>query len=184
VKLLQRMTLLALALVIVPKAAFAGTTGGLSGTVLDAETHAPIAGVKVTAISPSQTVTGFTDSSGHFAFVSLAPDEYTVTLEKTGYDSLSYAGASVFADAQQTLSFSMRKTLKTIANVTSRSASSLVRPGTTADLYSVNAEQQRQRPPQRLVGDRECSGRLRAREPGGILAGRARPRRRFRRSRL
>jgi hypothetical protein len=142
VNLLQRMTLLAIALAILPKATFAGTTGGLSGTVVDAETHAPIGGVKVTAISPSQTVAGFTDSSGHFAFVSLAPDEYTVTLEKTGYDSLSYAGASVFADAQQTLSFSMRKTLKTIANVTSRSASSLVRPGTTADLYSVNAEQQ------------------------------------------
>src|SRR5215469_10693811 len=36
----------------------------------------------------------------------------------------------------------MRKTLKTAANVTSRSSSSLVRPGTTADLYSVNAAQQ------------------------------------------
>jgi hypothetical protein len=120
----------------------AGTTGGLSGVVTDAETHAPIAGARVTATSPSQTVTNVTDGSGHFAFVSLAPDEYTIAIEKTGYDPVSYAGASVFADAQQTLSFSLHKTLKTIANVTSRSSSSLVRPGTTADLYSVNAAQQ------------------------------------------
>ncbi len=120
----------------------AGTTGGLSGTVTDYETHAPIAGAGVTVTSPSQTVSGVTDASGHFAFVSLAPDEYTVSISKNGYDSLSYAGAAVFADAQQTLSFSMRKALKTIANVTAQSSSSLVRSGTTSDLYSVNAAQQ------------------------------------------
>ena len=36
----------------------------------------------------------------------------------------------------------MHKALKTIAQVSSRSASSLVRPGTTADIYSINAAQQ------------------------------------------
>ncbi len=139
--MMRRVSIIAF-LFLMPLFARAGTTGGLSGTVTDADTHTPIAGAKVSAVSPSQTVSGFTDSGGHFAFVSLAPDEYTLTIEKGGYDSVSYAGASVLADAQQTLSFSMRKSLKTIANVTSRSASSLVRPGTTADLYSVNAEQQ------------------------------------------
>jgi hypothetical protein len=120
----------------------AGTTGGLAGTVSDAQTSAPIAGAKVTVTSPSQTASAVTDGSGHFAFVSLAPDEYTVAIEKDGYDSISYAGIGVFADAQQTVALRMHKHLKTIANVTSRSSSSLVRSGTTADLYSVNAAQQ------------------------------------------
>ena len=122
--------------------ALAGTTGGISGIVTIAGTATPIPGVKVTVTSPSQTAATSTDARGHFAFVSLAPDEYTIALEKSGYAPLSYAGVTVLADAQQTLSLSMRVALKTIANVTSRSASSLVKAGTTADIYSINAAQQ------------------------------------------
>src|SRR5579863_2590140 len=120
----------------------AGTTGGISGIVLEFGTATPLAGVAVSVTSPSQSASTTTDARGHFAFVSLAPDEYTIGLQKVGYSPVSYAGVAVFADAQQTLTLSMRVALKTIANVTSRSASSLVRPGTTADLYSVNAAQQ------------------------------------------
>jgi len=122
--------------------ASAGTTGGISGIVTETGTATPIAGVKVTVTSPSQSAATTTDARGHFAFVSLAPDEYTLALEKTGYAPDSYSGIAVFADAQQALTFSMRVALRTIASVTSRSGSSLVRPGTTADLYSVNAAQQ------------------------------------------
>ncbi len=120
----------------------AGTTGGISGVVTEVGTATPIAGAEVTVTSPSQSASTTTDARGRFAFVSLAPDEYTISLQKTGYTPLSYAGVAVLADAQQTLSLSMRIALKTIANVTSRSASSLVRPGTTADVYSINAAQQ------------------------------------------
>lgn len=120
----------------------AGTTGGISGIVSEFGTTTPLAGVAVNVTSPSQSASTTTDARGHFAFVSLAPDEYTISLNKPGYTPVSYAGVAVFADAQQTLTLSMRVALKTIASVTSRSASSLVRPGTTADLYSVNAAQQ------------------------------------------
>ncbi|MBV8343809.1 MAG: TonB-dependent receptor [Candidatus Eremiobacteraeota bacterium] len=120
----------------------AGTTGGISGIVSEFGTATPLAGVAVSVTSPSQSASTTTDARGHFAFVSLAPDEYTISLKRAGYSPISYAGIAVFADAQQTLTLSMRVALKTIANVTSRSSSSLVRPGTTADLYSVNAAQQ------------------------------------------
>src|ERR1700730_9489627 len=65
--------------------AFAGTTGGISGHVVDSVTQAPIAGAKVTAASPSETETATTDANGAYAFVSLAPDTYTVTASKDGY---------------------------------------------------------------------------------------------------
>ncbi len=120
----------------------AGTTGGISGIIVEYGTSTPIAGVSVNVTSLSQSAGTMTDARGHFAFVSLAPDEYTIALQKTGYAPISYAGVAVFADAQQTLTLSLRIALKTIANVTSRSSSSLVRPGTTADLYSINAAQQ------------------------------------------
>ena len=126
----------------IPALASAGTTGGILGVVTDAQTSAPLAGVGVTVSSPSQTATATTDSRGRFAFVSLAPDEYTISLSKTGYASGSYPGVAVFADASQTITLALRPALRTIASVKSTSGSSLVRSGTTADLYSVNAAQQ------------------------------------------
>ena len=122
--------------------ALAGTTGGVAGTVVDAASGAPVAGVRVSVKSPSQTESASTDADGRFAFVSLAPDTYTIETQKSGYESSSTAGVTVFADQQQTVVLRIRTALKTIANVTSRSSADLVRPGTTADVYSVNAAQQ------------------------------------------
>ena len=122
--------------------ALAGTTGGLSGTVVDEENGAPIANASVTASSPSQTVSIKTDGAGHFLFISLIPDTYTVSVEKDGYDPTSQSGLSIFADATQQYTLRVHKTLKEIAKVTSRSASNLVKPGQTADVYSVNATTQ------------------------------------------
>ena len=120
----------------------AGTTGTLTGTVDDAQTGKPLAGVKVTATSPSQTATGVTDGSGHFNFLSLAPDTYTVSAELTGFEAGSTPGVTIAADTTRVLPLTISKTLRQIGRVSSRSATSLVRPGTTADIYSINAAQQ------------------------------------------
>ncbi len=122
--------------------AHAGTTGGISGIVVLAGTSTPISGATVLVTSPSQSATTTTDARGHFAFVSLTPDEYTISLSKSGYSPVSVAGVAVFADAQQTLTLALRVALRTIASVTARSESGLVRSGTTADLYSINAAAQ------------------------------------------
>ncbi|TAM57977.1 TonB-dependent receptor [bacterium] len=116
--------------------ALGGTTGGLSGNVVLADTNAPVAGAKVSVSSPSEVQSTTTDAQGHFAFVSLAPDTYTVSVEKEGYQSVSQTGIAVFADNVQTVSISM---LKVIGKVTTRAVSALVKPGTTADVYSINA---------------------------------------------
>jgi hypothetical protein len=72
----------------------------------------------------------------------LIPDTYTVSIEKDGYDTASQSGLSIFADAVQNYGFKLHKALKTIAQVTSRSTGNLVKPGQTADVYSVNATTQ------------------------------------------
>ncbi len=140
-RILSTVLTCAFVLTAIPMMTLAGTTGTVSGVVTD-ESHAPIAGASVTATSPSETVTVTTDAGGHYAFVSLAPDEYTIAVQKSGFDNVSLSGVAVFADASQTVPITLRKSLKTIATVTSRSAGDLVRSGTTADLYSVNAAQQ------------------------------------------
>ncbi len=115
----------------------AGTTGSINGTLIDASTKAPLAGAKITASSPSQTVTTTTDPAGRFSFFSLAPDTYTISAEKTGYEPYSTTGVTVFADQQQTLNISTPKSLRTIGTVTARGRADLVQPGRTTDAYTV-----------------------------------------------
>jgi hypothetical protein len=117
----------------------AGTTGALSGTVADQSTGKPLAGVKVTVSSPSQSASTTSDGSGHFVFLYLAPDSYAFSAEDTGYEPVSQAGITVQADQTQTLTMSLPPSLKVVGRVTSRSATSLVKPGTTADVYAVDA---------------------------------------------
>jgi hypothetical protein len=120
----------------------ASVTGGLTGTVVDADTAAPIAGAQVTATSPSQSVSVTTDAAGHFSFLTLGPDTYTVTVSKSGYQPTSVPGQIVFADTVQTVSVRLPKALKTIARVSALAAGALVKSGTTADVYSINAAAQ------------------------------------------
>ena len=120
----------------------AGTTGGLSGTVTQTDTGAPISSAKVTVTSPSQTATTTTDNAGHFVFISLAPDTYTLSVEKAGFEPAALSGINIQADQHPSVAVNTRPTLRTIGRVTARSAADLVKPGTTADVYSVSAAQQ------------------------------------------
>ena len=123
--------------------AFAGTTGGLRGRVVDQVTKTALANVAVTATSVSQSATTRSDANGNFNFISLAPDTYVVSAQVQGYDSVSASGITVLADQVQTVgTFALAKTLRTIGQVRVRSTGALVRPGTTSDVYSVNAATQ------------------------------------------
>ena len=87
--------------------ALAGTTGGLSGQVTD-EKGAPVAGAAVKASSPQQTASVTTDAGGHFSFLDLAPDTYTVTAAKDGFEASNNTGVSVFADQTLTIAVGCR----------------------------------------------------------------------------
>ncbi|HEY4441813.1 MAG TPA: TonB-dependent receptor, partial [Candidatus Elarobacter sp.] len=102
-----------------------------------------MASARVTASSPSQSATATTDASGRFSFVSLAPDTYILMVAPTSiYDAATVSGVTVLADQTQSVTVQQSAKLKTIGAVTSRAASALVKPGTTADVYSISALQQ------------------------------------------
>ncbi len=118
----------------------AGTTGTVNGTVIDPQSNKPIAGAAVTAQSPSQTARTTTDATGRFSFISLAPDTYAISVAATSsYEAAVINGVTVQADQTLTLTLQQTLKLKVIGAVTSRAASSLVKAGTTADVYSINA---------------------------------------------
>jgi hypothetical protein len=128
----------ALVLAAVPLTTKAGTTGTLTGSVVESPSGAPVGGAVVVANSPSQTAQTTTDAAGRFSFISLGPDTYTVSVTKAGYEPQSQPGISVIADQAAHVNLQMIKALQTIAHTTSRATSSLVHSGVTSDVYSVN----------------------------------------------
>jgi hypothetical protein len=119
----------------------AGTTGSINGTITDADTNAPLAGAHVTVTSPSQQNATNTDAQGRFSFLSLAPDTYTLSITAAGHQTVTQAGVTVQADNNINLSFAAPRQLQRIGGTTARANTDLVKPGTTADVYSVNAAQ-------------------------------------------
>jgi protocatechuate 3,4-dioxygenase beta subunit len=63
----------------------AGTTGSISGVVVDPANNQPVADAHVSATSPSQLATTTTDTAGRFTFASRAPDPYTVSVAATAF---------------------------------------------------------------------------------------------------
>src|SRR6202140_5102168 len=119
----------------------AGTTGGVNGTAID-ENSAPVQNALVTIASPSQVAHTSTDTNGKFNFLALIPDTYTLSVEKQGYESVSQTGVTVIADQNNSVNIATRRVLRTIGRVTSRAPSSLIKPGTVTDVYSITATQQ------------------------------------------
>jgi len=79
------------------------TDGVISGIITDSDTNLPLDSVRVT-LAPGDSI-HFTDNhhSGFFAFRHLPPGQYTVSIEKSGYMSLTdsvqvHAGLYDFAD--------------------------------------------------------------------------------------
>ena len=132
----------AVAVAFSPVAVRAGTTGTIVGRIVDQNTSAAVEGARVSVASPSQNATSVTDAAGGFRFLSLNPDTYTVTVERTGYETLSLAGVTVQADQTQTLNRAVAPRLARIGGTTARRATDLIRAGTTSDVYSVSGAYQ------------------------------------------
>jgi Carboxypeptidase regulatory-like domain/TonB-dependent Receptor Plug Domain len=126
---------------VVPQAALAGTTGTIAGVVTDATSGAPVANVRVTAVSPSQTESTVTNSTGFYSLQALTPDTYTVSFQAPGYQASSEPGITVQQDFVFKLDSKLTKELRTIAVVRSRAAGNLVKPYEGTDVYNVSGQQ-------------------------------------------
>src|SRR5580658_6005297 len=105
--------------VFLPFTARADTAGIVSGTVTDFRTHAPVSGVAVVAKSPSATYHASTDGQGRYTFLSLLPDNYTITFTRTGYAAYSSI-VVVLNGSQQKVDVTLSTALRTIAHTRAR----------------------------------------------------------------
>src|SRR4029077_14634350 len=132
---------LCLSLLAPPSVASAALTGQVSGTVTDGVTHAPVAGAKVTATSPSGTYSATTDAKGGYALVGVAPDTYTITFAKQGYALATVSGVTVLPDDTKTVDGRLTVEVRTLSTVTvRRSASSAYQRNATETSYAVTSK--------------------------------------------
>jgi hypothetical protein len=125
---------------LLPPASYAATGGIVRGTITDAQSHAPIAGVAISAKSPSGNYNATSDAKGQFSIIGVLPDDYTLIFSKSGYENAT-ATVVVLNGSQQTVNTTMSTKLKTIASTHSRSAGSAYQRGMTIDTYTVTGAQ-------------------------------------------
>ncbi len=180
------VTLLAIVSIAWPSLSIAGTTGGLSGIVTQTGTTAPIAGARVTVTSPSQIATATTDASGRFQFVSLTPDEYVATIEKTGFEPASYPG---IGGVRRRPANAGVLAAKSVTNDRARRVAQRIQPGASrhdcrhlfgrsAAARTAERARRRRKPQQRVFGDRQRPRRVRAGQSERLQSSRSRARRR------
>lgn len=116
----------------------AGTTGNISGRIAN-EQGSPVAGVRVSVTSPSQSLVASTNSQGYYSVLNLSPDTYTVTASKDGFDTAATSGVTVQADQTAVANLTLHATTRTIGKIVTTATASVVNKSVTGDLYAVSA---------------------------------------------
>ncbi len=124
--------------------AMAGTVGSLGGTVVDADSKAPIAGVSVTLASPSGRYSATTDAHGFYAIVGIRPDSYLLAVAHEGYEDFTESDVTVDQDSRLVVNLGLHKALREIGRVTAQSSASLVQRHQASDVYAVSPREQTQ----------------------------------------
>ncbi|MGZ3496284.1 MAG: carboxypeptidase-like regulatory domain-containing protein [Vulcanimicrobiaceae bacterium] len=76
--------------------ALAGTTGNITGTATDYSTGAPLAGVKVSATSLSQSATTTTDAHGFYSLLNLARTRTRFPFKRTAISPSRFRASQSF----------------------------------------------------------------------------------------
>lgn len=119
--------------------ALAGSTGQLTGRVVDASTNAPIAGANVTAVSPTGSYKAVTGSNGYYAMVNVYPDTYRLSVTAEGYTSALSDGNTVNQGSTTAVDFTLAKSTTVLGHVTVRGVTTVVQPSVPADQYVLTA---------------------------------------------
>jgi TonB dependent receptor/Carboxypeptidase regulatory-like domain/TonB-dependent Receptor Plug Domain len=115
----------------------AGTTGGISGRVVDSNTIAPVVGAVVDMSSPSESTDTVSDAKGLYTFLSLAPDTYVLRVTREGYVPYVQNGVTIQADVGLRLDVRLIAAVRTIGQVVTHARIGLVSPGQTINVYSI-----------------------------------------------
>ena len=84
---------------------FAGTTGKISGKVLDAGNHEPLIGANVVILGT--TLGAATDFEGNYFIINIPPGKYQVKASLIGYNTVTIQNVQVNVDQTTKLDFDL-----------------------------------------------------------------------------
>ena len=113
------------------------TTGIIVGRITTGTASLPVGSVVVDAASPSGHYHTRTGPDGRFTIVGVAPDTYTISFTREGYEPRSIAGITVLPGARVLADDILSKALRVIGHTTARGSSSGSGFGETQDVYRV-----------------------------------------------
>ncbi|MCZ6671330.1 MAG: TonB-dependent receptor, partial [Verrucomicrobia bacterium] len=123
-----------LSLTILPESGLAGTTGKISGKVVDAETGEGLPGANVVVVG---TMSGAaTDLNGRFVILNLAPGSYALKASMMGFRAQTVQNVSVNVDLTTKVSFSLSTQILEMGEEVVVTAS---RPMITKDMTATQA---------------------------------------------
>ena len=109
VKWLYRCTIVCCALLLAVPLLYAGTTGKISGTILDSATGEPLPGANV--ILEGTTLGAAADADGHFYVLNVPPGAYTVRATMIGYEALRQTDVRVSVDHTTPVDFGLKSSV-------------------------------------------------------------------------
>ncbi len=118
---------------------FAGTTGKIAGTVIDAETGEPIIGANVLVVDTYRG--GTTDLDGEYIILNVSPGTYTVRYSYLGYNTLELSNVQVSIDRTVTLNVELQSQAIQAEAVTLIAEKPVVRMDVTSTEVSVGSEE-------------------------------------------
>ncbi len=132
-----------------PSFLFAGTTGKISGRVIDAQSREPLPAVNV--LLEGTPLGAATDLDGEFIILMVPPGSYSIRAAMIGYTELRYDRVNVSVDKTTELNFELVQTvLQTGETVTVVATRPLVERDLTSTANTVNAEVIRRLPVETL----------------------------------
>jgi outer membrane receptor for ferrienterochelin and colicin len=119
---------------------FAGQTGKITGTVIDAETREPLIGVNLTL--EGTTIGAASDLDGEFIILNVAPGRYSVVASMIGYQKMRVTGIKISVDLTTEVNFALASSVLEMGeSVTIVAERPLIQKDLTATAASVSGEE-------------------------------------------
>ena len=131
--------------------AFAGTTGKLTGRVMDAASGEPLPGVNVVIEGTRRGAQ--TDADGFYLVLSVDPGNITLVASMVGYNAVSQTDVLIHADFTSTVDFQLKETALEAEELVVIAERPPVEPDKTTSHYVMGAEQLESLPMARSVTD-------------------------------
>ena len=119
--------------------ALAGTTGKISGKIVDAQTKEGLAGVNVLIVGT--TMGGASDVDGEYFILNIPPGTYSLKASAVGYTPVTVGSVNVTVDQTTRITFTLQSTAVEVGEVTVTASRPIVQRDLTSTVSSVSSEQ-------------------------------------------